>query len=630
MSLAILSFQRSHEILSQSTLWVLNEDLSDIQQNHHPTLGYFCDYPSWTHAAHVYLHILLVPRTNKDRITLLESGIITLTKTSSDISSISQYHDDSHRHHNPTNNKTYASSLKFQCTCSPRTSLLESKDSSLSSIVVENVTIVSSLSVDQNQVPFLGIINKDNQPHVTGILFHVDVFLSSCSQWSNSDEALDDSTIPREEQPFSSSFYPTETMSLKLDIVPILTTPSILENIHKSSSSYESIIQNPLMSDLIFSSRHVTTTLENHSTSTTIACTYQIPITNLSTTRQVLIVPAYYLSIQEIMKPGYDTGTTLLSLQLSHSNLHHQTIILTQLSLHTHESQLFVPCFDHKQGMKMKKNRNPLLFLFNRKKAQYLESWKHHITNQDDDDDDDTTTTTTTKPSSFINMFNQVKWSYVPQTTLSFPILLQPHETVSTILEISAMDSMNERTFYCPICVSGYMQGYDSYHVNIVQTMSLFSYSTTSIMATSIHTKAFLRIDMSMSESTYHVRDEITLSLTITNASVCTRNLMLFFDGNSGIKRNEQNLVIPIECSTEVEEGNETIGVASTGSIGLLPITTNLILGELREQSSIRVQLGFVALKHGVWPIPQLFLIDRTNGDLFKCSHALEVFCLFD
>mmetsp|Transcript_64076 Transcript_64076/g.75858 ORF Transcript_64076/g.75858 Transcript_64076/m.75858 type:complete len:619 (-) Transcript_64076:14-1870(-) len=309
-------------------------------------------------------------------------------------------------------------------------------------------------------------------------------------------------------------------------------------------------------------------------------------------TVHLLLVKALTLSVREVGASRSATGATLVSLTVSHSNLHPSPVTITNITLHPGHSRLAVNT--GRQGRSMAGG---------------------HL--------------------SVIDMNRHVTWGYAPGTTPSFPLLLKPSEAYSTVLQIDAGEDLRSRPFFSPVAVTAFV-GEESEDQLVIATDAQW---TTARVA--VEPVDAFRVDMSLREKEYKIGKPFVVSLKVLNLSNDDRDLMLLMakdDDNSDGKGGGQKKYAAHSVNTAVvsEVNGYTFGVwglagEDDGTMRhnrdheLLAVDAALLLGEVKGQHSIEAELRFVPLREGTLDVPNLKLYDKMGGKWYNCVHRLKV-----
>jgi hypothetical protein len=389
------------------------------------------------------------------------------------------------------------------------------------------------------------------------------------------------------------------------------------------------------------------------------------------------LIPALFVSVKEVSGGALPKGVTLISLGMYHSNLRKEPVVITNIALHPGHSR-------------------------------FLDKDEFHMFNNEKLCDTTNTVTTSTHSNNYkntnspngidgikggeqavINMTKHVRWGYVSRTAPTFPLILNPNEAFSTVIEIHGKEVMSQRSFISPICVSAVVGHIDLSNIkpsrlnaevkgnnksHVIVTVDA-KWSTCAIAVGP--TDAF-RVKLAIGDSTCHVGTQVTVSLKITNLSLGARDLMLIMakdECEHEEKNNNANINAKVEdklVDSSLEEStiskgsltgsqiqfmsqsgtsnertsvndavvyevnNYTFGAWGLGENDdgtirhsrdhdLLAVDAALLLGEVRGQMSVEAELRFVALRDGMLNVPNFKLYDRIHEKWYDCPHNLKI-----
>ena len=374
------------------------------------------------------------------------------------------------------------------------------------------------------------------------------------------------------------------------------------------------------------------------------------------------LVPACLVKVVEIGAPRAASGATLVSIQISHSNLHTQPVQLTNLALHPghatlaesssnagddDSSAISIPSQFHNPNAKINfPSRRPT----SQQQQQSTQESKYNSTTA-------TTTATTAiatvaamNGGNVMDMSRQVRWAYAPGTSPQYPVVLQPKDTIATVLQIDAIG--DGRTFCAPLAITATIGSNQ-------QTCLCFSkieFTTAPSMA--MMTDAF-RVDMELAHGSNKngiVGAPISVQLQVTNLSNDTKDLMLLMakdeersthnSGGAGgstasVAQTNENTSQTIHTAVVSEVNGYTFGVwgllsknsaqRDDGTLryhrdyDLLAVDAALLLGEVKAHQTKHAQLRFVPLREGVLDIPNLKLYDKISSRWYSCIHMLKI-----
>lgn len=297
------------------------------------------------------------------------------------------------------------------------------------------------------------------------------------------------------------------------------------------------------------------------------------------------------LSISVTNVPGSSSGSTLVSLTMTHSNTHSEPVTVTNIALHPGHSRT-------------------------------------KFTDRKD----------TSMPGVATDMTPFVKWGYAPCTEPDLPLTLEPHDAYSTVITIDAGEDLRSREFYSPISVSAKI-GQETFVVVHTDTQW-----TTGRVA--VEPADAFRIDMSLKESSCVVGAPFVVSLRVLNLSTSPKDLMLL------MAKDEEKSSTNSSSSSSHHHNSKTHGSVNTAVVSevngytfgiwglsgdddgttrhnrdheLLAVDAALLLGEVKGQHSVDAELRFVPLREGTLDVPNLKLYDKTEGKWYNCQHKLQL-----
>ena len=509
--------------------------------------------------------------------------------------------------------------LKFQCTCRE-----EGKNSG--KIIIEAVSILSTALVGNN---------LDDE---VGIKFDVEV-------------SLRDTDVFSERNFERGSKVKLEIRALLLCIDP--HSGGVIENrwtVNKEDSLTEIFLGMKALDMGISHALHEASPYFCETSALTLPSQPSRPLH-----LDILLSPAFTITVREVGGASSHRGVTLLSVILSHSNCHDETVTVTNIALHPGHSRLL----------------NGLTEVENSTKGKNL----HGETMPGGED-------------AVINMSQFVRWGYVSGTAPSLPLVLQPHEAVATIIEIHGRENMLERYFVSPVCVKAVVGEDDNDNrpqnqsdavsndkgTNKCMVAAIADATWTTARIASGLTDAF-RVNMSVEKSVHAVGSQILVSLKVMNLSAEPRDLMLLmakdedksdlsFEGGkpkerSSLQTEQKQETVRSErsmnssiASSKIKEAPDlrnTINTAVLYEVNgyvfgvwglsgdddgtvrynrdheLLAVDAALLLGEIRGQHSLEAELRFVPLRDGTLDVPNLKLYDRIQGKWYDCIHTLKI-----
>ena len=368
------------------------------------------------------------------------------------------------------------------------------------------------------------------------------------------------------------------------------------------------------------------------------------------------ILPALLVSVREVSAAASNTGITLVSLAIYHSNVHNENVTITNIALHPGHSRLF---YDSLETVTPFGNGKSMV------------GGEHAV----------------------IDMTKNVRWGYASGTAPTLPFMLKPQDAFATVIQINANEVMMERTFVSPICVraavgtnhcsakvnvnsSDTFRSKKGKNTSVVRVSSDARWTTSPVAVGS--TDAF-RVSLSIRETVYNVGAQVVVGLKVTNLSSNPRDLMLimakdsdtddgqsrgakdtlngmtFAGGNTrsgasalgmsgasayaGSQQTNSQLTIPqntVNNAVVYEVSGYTFGcwglsgdddgtMRYTRDHDLLAVDAALLLGEVKGQLAIESELRFVPLREGTLSVPNLKLYDKMEAKWYDCYHTLKI-----
>jgi hypothetical protein len=172
------------------------------------------------------------------------------------------------------------------------------------------------------------------------------------------------------------------------------------------------------------------------------------------------LVPALKINIREVSGASSDTGITLISLVICHSNLHNEDVTITNIALHPGHSRLF----NTKNGNGGRSSSHSSVL--SETAMSIVGPGKTLPPPSSCLDVNDNGMTMPAGEDSVMNMIKHVRWGYVQGTAPSLPLTLKPQEAFATVIQINASESIDARTFVSPICVHGVVGENSSFITN--------------------------------------------------------------------------------------------------------------------------------------------------------------------
>jgi len=289
---------------------------------------------------------------------------------------------------------------------------------------------------------------------------------------------------------------------------------------------------------------------------------------------QVVLTHALSLSVTSV--PAQRMGQTLLAITMQHSNTHDKAITVTNITLHP-----------------------------------------GHSTEQ------------TTDGSSAVvsDMSKSVRWMYKDQCDPGLPLVLHPHEAISTIVLIDASEDRKTRTFSSPLSVTSHVGG------AVDTTLVAAAQVTWTTCRAALEPSDTFRVDLSLAESCGVVGAPSIVNLEITNHSPENRDVMILLEnsGEVGVEKTKA-----VKTAVVSEKAGQKFGVWGLVDDGmaeipegidreLLSMDVALLVGEIKANQSTKAALRFIPLKEGTIAIPKLKLIDRRRGKWYSAAHKLRL-----
>jgi len=391
---------------------------------------------------------------------------------------------------------------------------------------------------------------------------------------------------------------------------------------------------------------------------------YSLPDkTEQATLLRLDILPAFLVSVREVSAATSNSGVTLVSLVLYHSNVHNENVTITNIALHPGHSRLYANSSAQLSDLPVNENTVTT--------GKAMPGGEHAI----------------------INMTKSVRWGYASGTAPSLPLVLKPQEAIATVLQINANEVMMERIFVSPICVRAVVgigieieddpvaeAAFDTYrckngnNTSIVMVTTDARWTTAPIAVDS--TDAF-RISLSIREAVCNVGAQVVVTLKVQNLSLEPRDLMLIM-AKDPEDRDEQNQRVKSQDNlngmtftgvNNLKTGGSTLGMSGashytqqtptrvqntvnnavvyevsgytfgcwglsgdddgtvryTRDHDLLAVDAALLLGEIKGQLAMEAELRFVPLREGTLSVPNLKLYDKIQGKWYDCFHTLKI-----
>jgi len=346
------------------------------------------------------------------------------------------------------------------------------------------------------------------------------------------------------------------------------------------------------------------------------------------------------LSIREVGGARAASGATLVSLTIAHSNHHPFPVTIHQIALHPGHSRRGI-CGEDRSSLPG-------------------------------------------GAASIVDMARQVRWGYVKGTTPMLPLILQPHEAISTVLQMDASEHPsppnhpnpnnhppNNHNHHPPMLSAPLTVLTEVHHQRTLMT-SQVHYTTSRIV--SDMSDAF-RMDMSLLDARYKVGAPLIVNVRVMNMSHQDRDLMLLMakdedksrmtmlypnrnmtnkepypssgGGSSHVSRHSHTSHPPtptpaaptqhsVNTAVVSEVNGYTFGVWGLAGDDdgttrhnrdheLLAVDAALLLGEVKGQHTMDAELRFVPLREGTLDVPNLRLYDKLSQKWYSCVHMLKI-----
>ena len=184
-------------------------------------------------------------------------------------------------------------------------------------------------------------------------------------------------------------------------------------------------------------------------------------------------------------------GATLISVTISHSNTHAEPVEVSGISLHPGHSR---PVIVREMNESSETKTADEMIEYTRSKMSCgIESDNRCMQGGN----------------GVVDKSKNVRWCFVTGTVLDLPLVINPHESFSTIIQVDASENSIPKLFMSPVAVTGCINSSD---VKSSIVMSTYASWTTSRAAVS-PANAF-RVDMSLYESSFKVGEPFTVSLS--------------------------------------------------------------------------------------------------------------------
>jgi len=178
----------------------------------------------------------------------------------------------------------------------------------------------------------------------------------------------------------------------------------------------------------------------------------------------ITVVPALTLDVHEISSPSSTRGVTLVSLVISHSNLHDEDVTVTSVALHPGHSRPVERQKGRRRGQQQQQhqrkaieqvvpptptrsNRRAPSANNNNNNNNNTSEWKQSSQQQEQQKLLSLVEDGKAIPGgeqSVINMTRHLRWEYTPGTAPSLPLVLKPWEAHATVIRICANDIDND------------------------------------------------------------------------------------------------------------------------------------------------------------------------------------------
>jgi len=183
---------------------------------------------------------------------------------------------------------------------------------------------------------------------------------------------------------------------------------------------------------------------------------------------RLTLVEPLIITVREVGAARAASGATLVSVVVSHSNLHDEVITVTNLAIHPGHSRPWDPSMvaaeteavvRQQQGrVSPSKSQSPTsrdgggagragqVLLAD---DGYSSPSGSHVHN----------TSILAGPNAVLDMSTSVRWGYAPGTAPSLPLVLKPRESVATVLQIDAGENLKTRGYISPVAVTAVVGG---------------------------------------------------------------------------------------------------------------------------------------------------------------------------
>lgn len=269
---------------------------------------------------------------------------------------------------------------------------------------------------------------------------------------------------------------------------------------------------------------------------------------------KVSLSHAFALSTKSV--PGPLPGHTLLSLTMAHTDMHEQAVTITNVALHPGHS---IQQASHRE---------------------------------------------------VCDMTNVMRWNYMEDCDPGLPVTMGPHETISTILHVSAANDICPRSFTSPISVSAVV---GTHKVGVLAAADV---QWTTAAATVEPSDAF-RVDF-VTPPLFQVKQNETVRLEFQVSSLAavpsphSSTIQVSFQQNTppGTKKT----------STEGFAMYDREATTSSASNELILVDEHVELLSLPGTGQLRV----IPLQAGVVELPPLAIVTK-DGERYLCQHSLRL-----
>jgi hypothetical protein len=275
----------------------------------------------------------------------------------------------------------------------------------------------------------------------------------------------------------------------------------------------------------------------------------------------LLVALTHAFSITTRSISGGVAGRTLVAINMCHSNTHNEKVVISNITLHPGNSQQL-----------------------------------HPATQSAYDDD-------------LYDMSNNVRWSFVKECSVDLPLILKPHDVVSTVIAIEATVDEVYRTFRCPVSVSGTVGSKDRLLRNF-KSIAASEIEWTTSQAASDASEAF-RVDMKLHSASIQLGSAFAVTLNIANIS--------------GQKRDIRLELLPDSAQPAARNTNSSQLSQAVTENALIPIDSTLSIGELSGKARTEVTMRFIATKSGTLRLPSFALVDCKSCKEYHCLHDMRV-----